>query len=120
MEARIAELVKLADDAYKRRDFRMEDAYDKKRAELKAQLDKMKPKAQGPVRLLEISDLPRHSWDDKLVKAYGNARCSRCAMQKEYFDRGLRDILSIWTEADKRNDPEGYNKALESYACKPR
>lgn len=62
----------------------------------------------------------KHDWDQEEIKKYGNSRCSRCGIQYEYYNRGLRDLKS-WTPAEIKSEQENYDSLVQGYEeCKPR
>ncbi|VVB76641.1 Uncharacterised protein [uncultured archaeon] len=117
-EARAKELLALADDAYRRRDFAAEDRYDKERFELMRRIEDARP-GEAPARLLTVADLKPHVWNKELVERSGNARCEVCGMQFTYYDEGMCG-LSKWPSEEKERHGSDYNRIMLNYSCKDR
>jgi hypothetical protein len=64
--------------------------------------------------------MANHSWDEEVIKEYGNARCSKCGIQYEYAQRGIRD-MGDWTKEDIEAEPDRYEQIMKTFKeCKPR
>ncbi len=61
-----------------------------------------------------------HSWDEEDIKQYGNARCSKCGMQYEYYKRNL-STLNSWTEEEIKAELKHWEELIKSFQeCVPR
>lgn len=61
-----------------------------------------------------------HDWDEELIKQFGNARCRKCGIQYEYYQRNIAS-LTAWTKKEIDAEPEHYNNIMKSYKeCVPR
>ena len=56
----------------------------------------------------------KHSWDEEIIKQYGNDRCKNCGIQYEYQKRGLAD-LTVWTKKEIEQEPERYKELVKSF-----
>jgi len=111
VRAEIARLEALAQKAYDKRDFQLENKYDKQLAELRAKLNKVPPAAPK----LKKGECREHHWDPELLAQYGNARCEICHMQHRYFIEGLAN-LAKWSEEEKKTAE--YARVADYYKCK--
>lgn len=109
LEERISKLKKLADEAYKKRDFSSENQYDAERVRLQKLLDKL----QLVVPLTEKDLLP-HKWVQSDIERYGDARCLRCAMKFSYFKDDMAK-LSEWSDKEKKTS--SFNENMKRYSC---
>jgi len=110
LETRIKELERLAYEAYKRRDYVLEDKYDAERAELQKLLDDMR--IEEP---LTEKDLTPHKWNRDFIMQYGDARCEVCGMKYSYF-RDRMKALNEWTEEEKHT--KRFNESMRASSCK--
>jgi len=62
----------------------------------------------------------RHSWDEKLIEQFGNARCENCGMQYKNYKENLA-TLTAWTKAEIEQEPEHHKKLIKGIEeCTPR
>lgn len=67
-----------------------------------------------------MSQESKHEWDEDILKVFGNARCRRCGMQHEYFERNLK-TLRDWKDEDKVNEADHYQNCINMIlVCKGR
>jgi hypothetical protein len=98
--------------AYKNRDFNYETECDRQIAMRKDELEQ-----RFLLTPLTIKDLTPHTWDDKVIQQFGDARCKVCGQKKSYYNEGLANLLQ-WS--DKEKHTLRYNQSLLMFTCKER
>lgn len=59
-------------------------------------------------------EIQKHSWDEKIIKQFGNDRCEKCGMQYEYYQSNLA-TLKAWTNKEIEQEPQYYKKLVKSF-----
>ena len=58
-----------------------------------------------------------HSWDDDILKQYGDDRCSGCAMKKSTYDNAISNLVG-WPNKEK--ETQDWKDQMRYYQTCPR
>jgi hypothetical protein len=98
-------------EAYKNRDFKLEDECDRQATILQEELEcrfQVTP---------YLAVLIPHTWNVNTLQQFGDARCEVCGQKKSYYDEGISSLSQL-SEAEKHT--RRYNQTLLMFNCNKR